>query len=77
MAKRTFKHFTPRPKPKKRIRVHKKRKTNPKSAVLKNITAKADQAARDWNATKDPKYRQEWYKILKQIPVDKRYNYPI
>ena len=26
MAKRTFKHFTPRPKPKKRPRVHKKRK---------------------------------------------------
>jgi hypothetical protein len=27
MAKRTFKHFTPRPKPKKRPRVHKKRKS--------------------------------------------------
>lgn len=26
MAKRTFKHFTPRPKPKKRPRIHKKRK---------------------------------------------------
>ncbi len=26
MAKRTFKHFTPRPKPKKRPRVHKKNK---------------------------------------------------
>ena len=26
MAKRTFKHFTPRPKPKKRPGVHKKRK---------------------------------------------------
>tara|TARA_X000001388_G_C2189791_1_gene107055 strand:+ start:366 stop:500 length:135 start_codon:yes stop_codon:yes gene_type:complete len=25
MAKRTFKHFTPRPKPKKRPRTHKKR----------------------------------------------------
>ena len=55
----------------------KKIKTNPRNAVLKNITVKADQAARNWHATKDPKYREEWYKILKEIPVDKRYNYPI
>ncbi len=54
-----------------------KEKTNPRSAILKNITDKADQAARKWHATKDPKYREEWYKILKEIPVDKRYNYPI
>ena len=45
-------------------------KTNPKSAVLKSITDKADQAAKNWHRTKDPKYRDEWYKILKQIPVD-------
>ena len=55
----------------------KREKTNPRSAVLKNITDKADQAARNWHATKDPKYRDQWYKILKEIPVDKRYNYPI
>ena len=55
----------------------KREKTNPRSAVLKNITDKADQAARNWHTTKDPKYRAEWYKILKEIPVDKRYNYPI
>ena len=48
-----------------------------KNVILKNITDKADQAAKNWHATKDPKYRDEWYKILKQIPVDKRYNYPI
>ena len=45
-------------------------KTNPKSAVLKNITDKADQAAKNWHKTKDLKYKQEWYKILKEIPVD-------
>ena len=52
-------------------------KTNPRGAILKNITDKADQAAKNWHTTKNPKYRDEWYKILKEIPVDKRYNYPI
>ena len=48
----------------------KRTKINPRSAVLKSITDKADQAAKNWHRTKDPKYRDEWYKILKQIPVD-------
>jgi hypothetical protein len=48
-----------------------------KNAILRNITAKADEQARLYNKTKDPKYKEEWYKILKQIPVDKSYNYPI
>ena len=55
----------------------KREKTNPRSAVLKNITDKADQAANNWTRTKDPKYRDQWYKILKEIPIDKKYNYPI
>ena len=54
-----------------------KTKTNPRNAVLKNITDKADLAANNWHRTKDPKYREEWYKILKEIPIDKNYNYPI
>ena len=32
----------------------KKTKINPKSAVLKNITDKADQAAKNWHKTKNP-----------------------
>ena len=48
----------------------KRTKINPRNVVLKNITDKADQAARNWHKTKDPKYKQEWYKILKEIPVD-------
>ncbi len=52
-------------------------KTNPRNVVLKNITDKADQAANNWHRTKDPKYREEWYKILKEIPIDKNYYYPI
>ena len=55
----------------------KRERINPRSAVLRNITDKADQAANNWHRTKDPKYREEWYKILKEIPVDKNYNYPI
>ena len=55
----------------------KRERTNPRNAVLRNITAKADQAANNWTRTKDPKYRDEWYKILKEIPIDKKYNYPI
>ena len=48
----------------------KRTKINPRNVVLKNITDKADQAAKNWHKTKDPKYKQEWYKILKEIPVD-------
>lgn len=48
----------------------KRTKINPRNAVLKSITDKADQAAKNWHKTKDLKYKQEWYKILKEIPVD-------
>ena len=39
---RKFKDFVPRPKPKKRPRVHKRIKTNKRSVALKNITDKED-----------------------------------
>ena len=55
----------------------KRERIKPRSAVLRNITDKADQAANNWHRTKDPKYREEWYKILKEIPIDKNYYYPI
>ena len=55
----------------------KREKTNPRNAILKNITDKADELARKYNKTKDPKYKEEWYKILKEIPIDNNYNYPI
>ena len=54
----------------------KRTKINPRSAVLKSITDKADQAARNWHKTKDPKYKQEWYKILKEIPKERVDIYP-
>ena len=37
-----------------------------RNVVIKNITDKADEAARQWNNTKDPKYREEWYKLVKE-----------
>ena len=54
----------------------KRTKINPRNAVLKSITDKADQAANNWERTKDPKYKQEWYKILKEIPPERVDIYP-
>ena len=49
-----------------------------KSVVLKNITDKADELARLYNKTKDPKYKEKWYKLLKQIKqVKKMKKYPL
>jgi|TARA_A100001388_G_C28747228_1_gene490167 hypothetical protein len=55
----------------------KKERIKMKNVILKNITDKADELAREYNRTKDPKYKEEWYKILKEIPIDNNYNYPI
>tara|TARA_R100000278_G_scaffold65942_1_gene52774 strand:+ start:280 stop:453 length:174 start_codon:yes stop_codon:yes gene_type:complete len=54
----------------------KRTKINPRNAVLRNITAKADQAAKNWHKTRDPKHKQEWYKILKEIPKERVDIYP-
>ena len=77
MARQKFVHFVPRPKPRKRPGIHKKERIKMKNVILKNITDKADELARLYNKTKDPKYKEEWYKILKEIPIDNNYNYPI
>jgi hypothetical protein len=44
----------------------KKERIKMRNVIIKNITDKADQAARDWNKTRDPKYREEWYKLVKE-----------
>ena len=69
MAKRTFKHFVPRPKPRKRPGRHKKSLNKMKNVVIKNITDKADELAKLYNKTKDPKYKEEWYKLIKSLPA--------
>ena len=40
-----------------------------KNVILKNITDKADELAREYNRTKDPKSKEEWYKLIKSLPV--------
>jgi hypothetical protein len=42
MAKQKFTHFVPRPKPKKRPRVHKKRLNKNEKRVIKNIIDKEE-----------------------------------
>ena len=41
-----------------------------KNAILKNITDKADELARQYNKTKDPGTRDQWFKLIRtQVPV--------
>ena len=35
---------------------------------IRHITIKMDEAANKWNSTKDPSFRDQWYKLLKQVP---------
>ena len=36
-----------------------------KNVVIKNITDKADELAKLYNKTKDPKYKEKWYKLIR------------
>ena len=46
-----------------------------KYVVLEKISKKADELARQYNKTKDPGIRAQWFKLLKQIPQEPL-NYP-
>ena len=54
-----------------------------KNAILKNITDRADELARQYNKTKDPGIRDQWYKLIRtqvpvpqeDLPVEKAYTY--
>jgi len=35
---------------------------------IRQLTIKMDETARQWNATKDPSFRDQWYKLLRQVP---------
>ena len=37
---------------------------------IRQLTIKMDEAARQWNATKDPSFRDQWYKLLRQVPPE-------
>jgi|TARA_A100001391_G_scaffold21481_1_gene11894 hypothetical protein len=40
-----------------------------RNVVLKNITDKADSLAIEYNKTKDPGIRDQWFKLIKTIPL--------
>ena len=41
-----------------------------KNAILKNITDRADELARQYNKTKDSGIRDQWYKLLRtEVPI--------
>ena len=49
-----------------------------KNAILKNITVKADELARQYNKTKDPGIRDQWFKLIRTqvpAPVEKEHTY--
>ena len=39
-----------------------------RNEVIKNITDKADELSRQYNKTKDPRIKEEWYKLIKSLP---------
>ena len=44
-----------------------------KNVVIKNITDKADELAREYNRTKNSKYKEEWYQLVRSVaPVDNK-----
>ena len=46
-----------------------------RNAIINRITDKADELARQYNKTKDPSIRDQWYKVVKEaaqhIPKEK------
>ena len=38
-----------------------------RDAVLRNITVKADELANEYNRTRDPGIRNQWYKLIKTV----------
>ena len=38
--------------------------------VIERISKEADELARQYNKTKDPGLRDQWYKLLKQVPPE-------
>ena len=38
-----------------------------RNVILKNITDKADELANEYNKTRDPGIRDQWYKLIKTV----------
>ncbi len=41
-----------------------------KKMILEKISREADKLAIEYNKTKDPGLREQWFKLLKQIPQE-------
>jgi len=54
-----------------------------KNMLMNKLTKEADELAIQWNKTKDPGIRDQWYKLLRtqvpvsqeDLPVEKAYTY--
>ena len=50
-----------------------------RNAIINRITDKADELARQYNKTKDPSIRDQWYKVVREaaqhIPKEELDNY--
>ena len=53
----------------------KERDNMSKQMVINKITKEADKLAIQYNKTKDPGIREQWYKLIKQVP-QKSLDYP-
>ena len=38
-----------------------------RNVILKNITDKADELANEYNKTRDPGIRDQWYKLIRTV----------
>ena len=41
-----------------------------RNVILKNITDKADELANEYNKTRDPGIRDQWFKKVSQVPLE-------
>ncbi len=48
----------------------KERDNMSRQMVIDKITKEADKIAIEYNKTKDPGLRDQWYKLLKQVPPE-------
>ena len=53
----------------------KERDNMSRQMVIDKITKEADKIAIEYNKTKDPGLRDQWYKLIKQVP-QKSLDYP-
>lgn len=44
-----------------------------RNVVIKNITDKADELSRQYNKTKDPRIKDQWFKQVRKILLTREY----